>query len=129
MPQLNRGGYSQEVPVPVVSLLNPDLSAKLGRMAAEIALLQLQRRLLMQEAVDYCSHPINRIYLYENREGLGFRGPWLVCAECGYSEQGWGIGYDKLKYAAYRDVPKITREQWLATSTVRVAQELSSGDD
>lgn len=112
-----------------VSLLNPDLSAKLGQMDVEIALLQLKRRELVQAAAAACSHPLNRVYLYENRDTRGFRGPWLVCAECGYSEQGWGCGYNKLRHADFKDLPKISLELWLATSTIRVEQELSSGDD
>lgn len=118
---------------PVVSLLNRELQSKLGCIDRGIAGLKKQKQTLITNAVSACKHPLASIYAYQNRENTGSRGPWLVCAACGYSEQGWGIGFNKLKHAdceaAGRSMPKITREQWLATSTVRVAQELSSGDD
>jgi hypothetical protein len=87
------------------------------KIQATIEELKEQQRMLVEKTISECSHPIEHI-----REWIGHDRPWLICAACGLTEEGWGCGYKKLKHAAYQDVPQIRDEMWFSMRTRSVFQ-------
>lgn len=84
-----------------------------------------KKRQTISEAVNSCEHPIEAIFEkpYKERGWVGCDRPWLICSKCGYTEEGWGCGYKKLKHAEYKKLPQISDEDWNQMSTVRVFQK------
>jgi hypothetical protein len=99
------------------------ISLELERLEAKIEALQKEKTKLIHKTIEGCEHPLDAIreLPYEPPTYNFFRAepPHLVCIACGLSEEGWGCGYKKLKHAAYKNVPTITRKEWLEVSIVR----------
>jgi hypothetical protein len=84
-----------------------------------------EKEALIKYTVTHCSHPLEAIYELPYKEDgwLGCFRPWLICSLCGYTEEGWGCGYKKLRHAEYTKPPTITGEQWSLIRTVSIRQE------
>lgn len=85
-------------------LLEADAERRRGRSLLDRA-ENLEKR-----AADLCPHPKDKIR--ENwKPGSG--PPWVICLECGYSEEGWGIGGFKLPsgYIDHMPIPEIGRDE------------------
>lgn len=87
--------------------------------------LKDKQRSLIDRTIAECSHPIVHIRKkpYNDKGWIGCDRPWLICAACGLTEEGWGCGYKELKHADYKDVPQISREMWLEMRTRSVFQD------
>jgi hypothetical protein len=106
--------------------MRPQLLAEaLDDLDERIQELYARKKVLIDLTVAGCSHPLEAIYElpYKPHEWLQADAPWLICSLCGYTEEGWGCGYKKLRHAEYAKPPTITKEQWLAMRTVAVMQE------
>jgi hypothetical protein len=109
-----------------INSVRPILIAdRLEEIDKRLAAVKAERVALIQDTVAGCSHPLEAIYElpYKQHEWLQADRPWLICSLCGYTEEGWGCGYNKLRHAEYAKPLTITKEQWLAMRTFAVMQE------
>lgn len=93
------------------------------RMKDRVAELKLQKKAIdstigrMEHAIiKTCIHPAEK--LREFREDRC--APWTVCLECGYAEEGWGIGGWKLPsgYIDHMPIPPISHVEFYKARTV-----------
>ena len=72
-----------------------------------------------------CQHPEEHVveapYEEDQFGGCRHSAPFAVCTLCGYSEQGWGCGYWKLKVNS--DTPQITRDKGVRIRLTYYSQE------
>lgn len=104
----------------------PSLIAdQLEDIEKRLAVIYAEKEALIKKTVADCDHPLDAIYElpYEEGSWLGYQRPWLICSKCGYTEEGWGCGYKKLRHAEYKDPPIITRERWVSMRTIQREQE------
>jgi len=104
------------------------IATQLDEIAAEMQAIQDKKLKLIKETIKSCSHPIECVRELPYQEGtwLASTPPWLICTDCGYTEEGWGCGYLKLRHADTDKQPVISFDEWLNIRTVTMSQiELS----
>ena len=100
----------------------PRLAARLDKIDEKVKKLLGEREHLIKENIRKCVHAVEHVRLLPyNATAIG--NPWLVCSACGYSEEGWGCGYTKLKHAEYASLQTVAFEEWLDMALVRSRQE------
>ena len=97
---------------------------KLEEISRKIDALHAEKKAIIDEMVNSCSHPLEAIYElpYHRYPWGSCEKPWLICSKCGYTEEGWYCGYKLLRHAEHKNVPTITREQWNLMRTVTMSQ-------
>ena len=103
----------------------PSLIAdQLEDIQKRLAVIYAEKEALIKKTVADCDHPLEAIReLPYVSDFVCSQRPWLICSKCGYTAEGWGCGYKKLRHAEYTKPPTITSEQWSAMSTITVRQE------
>jgi hypothetical protein len=102
---------SKSPPSPSRCYLAFALRDELQIFAKEAEELRNKREAAIERVISQCDHDMEhmRELPSEDNGWLGYSRPWLICARCGLTEEGWGCGYKALKHAAYKDIPKISR--------------------
>jgi hypothetical protein len=99
------------------------IRGELRQIDEELHRVRTQKEELITRAVESCDHALEHLRLYHDRDPWGYwNPPWLICANCGLTEEGWGCGYSALRHGAYQDVPKISRGVWLVMKTRMIRQ-------
>lgn len=100
------------------------IEGELESIDSKIEALQKQRSELIKKTVESCNHPKDYIYELSYRDWgwMNPSAPWLICSECGYTEEGWGCGF---KHESFKNVrpekcPKISEKEWNELSTIRI---------
>lgn len=77
----------------------------------EIEALQKKKKAFIIKSVAKCKHPVSSVVEGEYKEFhyLNSCPPFRVCKDCGYAEEGWGCGYNKLDYYKVL-VPTVQRD-------------------
>ena len=101
------------------------IAAELTELDAKAKEIFQERQRVIMNAVSACNHPAESVY--ELPYNLGLDRPWLVCSLCGYSEEGWGCGYTKLKHAEFEKPKRIDLEEWFMLALVRSTQSQRFG--
>lgn len=101
------------------------ISMQLVGMEAEIDAIYARKAALIQKTVAKCKHPIQWVHELKYTDS-GDGRPWLICTDCGYTEEGWGCGYYKLKHADTHKQARISFEDWLEIRTVVMSQNALS---
>lgn len=100
-------------------MINQTLKTKLNKINQKKKQLDDTRRRLIDEVTGKCPHK----YALELPYELGLLGtepPWLICLNCGLTEQGWGCGYKKL--AKSQPCGTINHNDWLVQRTKSIFQ-------
>lgn len=101
--------------------MKPKLIAKeLEDMESRVRAINKERAALIETTVTGCNHPVDDVRELPYTE-TGAK-PWLICTQCGYTEEGWYCGYKKLRHAEFKGVQTIKIKDWIAISTIRVPQ-------
>lgn len=89
---------------------------KLTRKAIELKLKNIHKAEVeyekaLNKLIKECNHPKDEIFElpYQERVYGGCAKPKRVCRKCGLAEEGWGVGYWKLREWDY-DIPEISNE-------------------
>jgi hypothetical protein len=100
------------------------IAAELEDIQQRLDVIYAEKEALIRKTVSECSHPLEAIYELPHKyhEWLQAERPWLICSLCGYTEEGWGCGYKKLRHAEYEDLLIINKERWNKMRTITVSQ-------
>ena len=86
---------------------------------SQIKELEKEREELIKETCKNCKHPAEAV---RERPYTKFwdnsSPPWLICTECGLTEEGWYCGYNILKHAQYENPKKISHDDWHKMATL-----------
>jgi len=85
--------------------------------------LNQKRKDLIRETCKNCKHPAEAVRERPYKSdpyGHRHQPSWLICTECGLTEQGWYCGYNILKHAEYTDPPEINDDDWFEMRTLMI---------
>lgn len=79
--------------------------------------MEVKKKELVTKLQAKCKHPMKSVieaeYMPSESEFFNALPPFRVCTLCGYAEEGWGCGYDKLTCPPTEsyDVPIVSRDR------------------
>lgn len=104
-----------------------ELRDKIDSIDAQIKELKKQKEELIKETIKCCNHPMESVrhLEYEDHGWLGCSQPWLICLDCGFTEQGWDVSLkSKLRPINRYKCKPITKKLW---NKVRTCSLFSDG--
>jgi hypothetical protein len=91
-----------------------EMRERYDRLCLEIEALEGVRDTYVKSMQAACDHPKEQVVeemWVKDDWGYNSTPPFRVCKLCGYSEEGWGSGFKKLKYGFGDDVPTLPYEK------------------
>lgn len=87
--------------------------AYLENIDDEIKSLRQKKSKLIEDFQENCVHPLYSVVEGKYKASTYHTtadAPFRVCRDCGYAEEGWGCGYDKL-HRNNHDIPEMNRDE------------------